>query len=206
MYLSGHLTRDRTPFGAGEFGVMLTPNNNYDLTGIAVWAADNGCFSNRWDQQRWWAWLQRRAHLADRCLFAVAPDVVGDHQATVAKSAPWIEPMRQLGYSVAFVAQDGWDEQTTPWDGIDWLFIGGSTAFKEGPVAAAAARAAQQRGKRVHMGRVNSGRRIAWATALGCDTVDGTFLAFGPDVNLPRLRRMMRRSDQLHLMIDESGR
>jgi hypothetical protein len=42
------------------------------------------------------------------------------------------------------------------------------------------------------MGRVNSGRRWQYAEALGCDTVDGTFLAFGPDENLPRLRSWTR--------------
>ena len=38
------------------------------------------------------------------------------------------------------------------------------------------------------MGRVNSLRRLRLAAADGYDSVDGTFLAFGPDVNLPRLR------------------
>lgn len=41
--------------------------------------------------------------------------------------------------------------------------------------------------KKIHMGRVNSGRRWKQAEVFGCDTVDGTFLAFGPDTNLPRL-------------------
>lgn len=37
------------------------------------------------------------------------------------------------------------------------------------------------------MGRVNSGKRLKLADNWGCDTADGTFLAFGPDKNLPRL-------------------
>ena len=45
---------------------------------------------------------------------------------------------------------------------------------------------AKLRGKGVHMGRVNSYRRIAIADAIGCDTADGTYIAFGPDVNLPK--------------------
>jgi hypothetical protein len=37
------------------------------------------------------------------------------------------------------------------------------------------------------MGRVNSQERLRYARHIGCDSVDGTYLAFGPDRNLPRL-------------------
>ena len=35
------------------------------------------------------------------------------------------------------------------------------------------------------MGRVNSLKRYRYAEAIGCDSVDGTKLVFGPDQNLP---------------------
>jgi hypothetical protein len=37
------------------------------------------------------------------------------------------------------------------------------------------------------MGRVNSWRRWQIADAFGCDSCDGTFLTYGPDVLLPEL-------------------
>jgi hypothetical protein len=37
------------------------------------------------------------------------------------------------------------------------------------------------------MGRVNSRRRLRIAAQMGCHSADGTFLAFGPDRNLPHL-------------------
>lgn len=37
------------------------------------------------------------------------------------------------------------------------------------------------------MGRVNSELRLRHATAVGCDTADGTYLTFGPHKNLGRL-------------------
>ena len=46
---------------------------------------------------------------------------------------------------------------------------------------------AKRRGLATHMGRVNSGRRFRLARDVGYDSADGTFLAFGPDANLPRL-------------------
>jgi hypothetical protein len=37
------------------------------------------------------------------------------------------------------------------------------------------------------MGRVNSLKRFRAARSMGCDSVDGTYLTFGPDINLPKL-------------------
>lgn len=47
----------------------------------------------------------------------------------------------------------------------------------------------------MHMGRVNSERRLRYADAIGCDSADGTYLAFGPDVNLPDVLAWLRVVD-----------
>lgn len=44
---------------------------------------------------------------------------------------------------------------------------------------------AKRRGKWVHMGRVNSRKRFAYAEFIGCDSADGTTLAKFPDATLP---------------------
>jgi hypothetical protein len=49
-----------------------------------------------------------------------------------------------------------------------------STAFKLGDAAARVAAEAKARGKWVHMGRVNTAQRIAYARSIGCDSIDGT--------------------------------
>lgn len=183
---------------AGEFGLMLNPNmgNTLHREPGVTWAADNGCFSARWDADKWWAWLERNAVHADSCLFAVAPDAVGDAAQTLAMSAPWMPRIRALGYRVAFVAQDGLETlaDLIPWDAFDCLFIGGSTEWKLSDHARKLTAEAKQRGKWVHMGRVNSAQRMQLAAWWGVDSCDGTFLAFGPDVNLPRLRAMIRQA------------
>ena len=69
--------------------------------------------------------------------------------------------------------------------------IGGTTSWKLGPAAAGLAAQARRRGLWVHLGRVNSLRRLRYAQAIGCHSVDGTFLAFGPDRNLPTLLRWL---------------
>lgn len=178
----------------GTIGFIDTPAQGNRRPEGVVWCADNGCFSDRWDEDRWWSFLVANAHRADMCLFAVAPDVVANAAATLARSAPWMPRIRALGYPVAFVAQDGQESLPVPWDSFDVLFVGGSTEWKLGRHARALVAEAKRRGVYVHMGRVNSERRWRYAEAIGCDSVDGTFLTFGPDVNLPKVLAWAARS------------
>ena len=138
-------------------------------------------------RRKWWRFLVANAHHSKTCLFAVAPDVVGDAAATLEKSLPWLPKIRALGYPAAFVAQDGQEDLSLPWDDFDVLFIGGTTEFKLGRYARQLVADSKARGMWVHMGRVNSRKRFRYADAIGCDSVDGTFLTFGPDINLPKL-------------------
>lgn len=181
---------------AGTIGYIDTPaQGNKRPTGVA-WCADNGAFSDKFDEQKWWQFLVANAPRASTCAFAVAPDVVGDAEATLARSRPWLPKIRALGYPAAFVAQDGIEDTVIPWDEFDALFIGGTDNFKLGPIARTVAAEAKTRGKWVHMGRVNSMKRYQYARTIGCDSVDGTYLTFGPDTNLPRLLSWIRSNDQ----------
>jgi hypothetical protein len=177
----------------GQLGVLVQPSNSYHrrLRYVGAWAADNGCFArgHHFDASAWLRWLDGLP-LRERCLFATAPDVVGDARATVERSRPYLRVLRGLGYRPALVAQDGFERiahtRLVPWPDIDVLFLGGTTAWKTSAAAALSAGLAQALGKRVHMGRVNSLHRLRIATAWGCASADGNFLAFAPDRNLPR--------------------
>ena len=79
------------------------------------------------------------------------------------------------------------------------MFIGGDNAWKLGEHAADLAVVASSVGKWVHLGRVNSEKRYRYAEAIGCYSVDGTYLTFGPDKNLRHLQAWRRTSDQLAL-------
>lgn len=179
----------------GDLGFIDTPlQGNSRMPGVS-WIADNGCFGKGFDEAKWWRWLVDNADHADSCVLATAPDVVGDAVATLARSAAWLPRIRALGYPAAFVAQDGMEDIAVPWDDFDVLFIGGTTAFKLGPVARRFIGEARARGKWVHCGRVNSLKRFRAMEALGVDSVDGTFLIYGPSVNLPRLQGWLRDLD-----------
>jgi hypothetical protein len=185
---------------AGTLAYIDTPAQGNKRPAGVTWMADNGCFSNNWDAAKWWRFLEDNAHDAPTCLFATAPDVVGDAAATLARSAEWLPRIQALGYPAAFVAQDGLENLEVPWDSFSVLFLGGTTTWKLGPHARELTAEAKRRGKWVHMGRVNSERRWRYADAIGCDSCDGTYLTFGPDVNLPRLLAWTRNNDQLPLI------
>lgn len=110
-------------------GLMLQPGNRL-ASQVDDWsfhAADNGCFAqgDAFDPLGWLAWLRRVP--TDRCLFATAPDVYGDAEATWARSWPFLEMVADNGHVPALVAQDGFDQHAVdcsmccssvgPWSG-----------------------------------------------------------------------------------------
>lgn len=139
---------------------------------------DNGCFTNpnitTAELIKWALTLPKGG------LFLPAPDVVGNAKATLARAGA-LREIKAAGFHPAYVAQDGSERIPPPWDDLDCLFIGGSTAWKLSEMARLLVAEAKRRGKWVHMGRVNSFRRLALAARWGCDSADGTYLRFtGP--------------------------
>ena len=173
----------------GRLGLILTPETgNRTIAGVP-WCADNGCYTlgDRFNPDKYKRFLDKQS--TDDVLFATAPDVVGDAKATLERSESWYEELTDRGYTPALVAQDGVEDlmDQVPWNQIGAWFVGGTTTWKESETAAQCTAEAQRRGLHTHMGRVNSLRRLRIAAASGYDTVDGNYLAFGPDKNLPKL-------------------
>lgn len=181
----------------GLIGMIATPAAGNAVVAGVEWCADNSVFGNSYPgDEAYLAWLFARRRHAGRCAFAVAPDVVGDAKATLERSGPMLARIRALGFPVALAAQNGLEELPVPWDAFDVLFLGGDTAWKLGRHARALTAEAKRRGKWVHMGRCNSEVRVRYAHEIGCDSADGTFLAHGPDKNLPQLLGWLRRIDE----------
>lgn len=184
----------RDVMATGRLDMIATPKQGNVLPAGVTWCADNGCFGKGYPgDEAWFAWLQSyTAEERSRCLFAVAPDVVGDAWRSHFRSQPWLAKIRALGYPVAYVAQNGLENLPVPWSEFDVLFIGGDTVWKLGRHARRLVSEAKARGKWVHMGRVNSARRLRYADAIGCDSADGTRIAFAPDANLPDVMSWLR--------------
>jgi hypothetical protein len=181
-------------------GLMTSQNIAYAVERVARFDSvglDNGCFSANWAEDEWVDWLAIQPR--HNALFAVAPDVYPDAAESLRRGLEFAPIVRDLGFPVAVVAQDGAESMYWPWDDIDCLFIGGAKTtdpraeWKESDAAAELASAARSAGKWVHRGSVNDEYRYARAELMGCQSVDGTMVAFGPDINTPRLIRMVRR-------------
>lgn len=210
MYLTGVSTemtrRSRRP----ELGYLVTPAsdpNGLQIRHYEYYGADNGNYALKgkpFDAERWLAWLDRLD--PTRCLFVALPDVlhwhvdpktgkevpVGDAKATLKLSAKYVDTVKAKGFPVALVAQDGLTSlDEVPFE-IDAVFIGGSNEYKLGEDVRRIVREARERGLWVHMGRVNSGKRLRYASEIGADSADGTFLKYGRKADQPaQFRRMM---------------
>jgi hypothetical protein len=131
-----------------------------------------------------------------RPLFVSVPDAVGDSGTTAHLWGVWAHAVRRRGLPLAFVAQNGCDRprMSPPWYEFDAVFIGGDTAWKLGPEARRIVRICKEHGKHVHMGRVNSRRRLRYAESIGVDSVDDTGWTKWRDANLNAGLRFLDRT------------
>lgn len=190
-YLSGAINATVLANPRPDLGLMLSPGMGNNVAPLQFWqhALDNGCFAQgeSFVAGDWLEWLAALRRYRERTLFAVAPDVVGDAESTWHRSLPYLPTIRQLGFPAAFVTQDGCTSDLVPWGRFDWLFVGGSDDWKLSEASWALCHEAKRRGLMVHMGRVNSFRRLKACVSAGVDSADGTYLKFGPDANWPNL-------------------
>lgn len=189
-------------------GHLVTPHTGNRIREIAStgrpWAADNGCYGGL-DAPAFLAMLAAIAAVErdrlragspvqTRPLWVAVPDVVADAYATLELWRFWRHQVRAYGLPCAFVAQDGAESLVVPWDQLSCLFVGGSTAYKESDAAAWLIRRAKAHGKLVHVGRVNTERRLRLFDGLGLDSIDGTQFSMFPDTYVPRWAERMRPS------------
>ena len=131
---------------------------------------DNAAYSN-WCEESYLKMLDRWEDAIIPVEWVTIPDVVGDARATGDLFEEWHE---RISLPRAFVAQDGAEDLELPWDRFRCLFIGGTTEWKLSRSAESVMKEAKRRGKVLHLGRVNSQKRMRYAYQFGCDSVDGT--------------------------------
>lgn len=171
-----------------NLGFLLTPRGGHDINIIIdyglKWAMDNDCFTG-FNEQAFINTL-KRIQGKQGCLFVNAPDVVGNAELTLKQFEYWQPIIKSYDLPVSLVAQDGLDKCDVHWTKFGALFIGGTTEFKLGAYVRELVKEARLRGKFVHMGRVNSKKRINYARLIGCNSVDGSGFSMFPDTLIPR--------------------
>ena len=180
-----------------RFGVLLTPASGYrvDRWPGHFLAADNGCYQRPADDK----FVGFARHFSTRAAWVVLPDVVGDAVASREMSLMWRERLEGEGIKAnwAWVLQDGFDIEQLP-EGINCLFLGGTTEYKLSREARDTLIWGREQGYYIHVGRVNTERRIKRFEAIA-DSADGT--NFARWVTNPTTRRIMRRhAEQMRLI------
>lgn len=182
--------------GAHEsLGVLITPRSRNNIPPGWRWAGDNDAFSG-FDAERFKKMLEKHAGDTASCLFVACPDVVGDCLETRRLFDEWHEKIDAYQYPVAFVLQDGQRAGLVPWERIAAVFVGGSTEYKLSHHAARLVAEAKSREKHVHVGRVNTKKRLRHALIVGADSIDGTTFSRWPDIYIPKGLSWMREHMQ----------
>lgn len=182
--------KHRPAYDGYNIGHLVCPRSR-NTVWSAKWAADNSAFSG-FDEPAWLRMLDRIAHKPG-CLFVTVPDWVGNASRTLALYHRYVQEVTSRGLPPAYVLQDGLGHTPGVPNSARAVFVGGTTEWKLGPVARAFAQEAKRRGLWVHMGRVNSARRLRYAQSIGVDSVDGSGFARFPDAMLPRFCRVAQQ-------------
>lgn len=181
------------------FGMFETIGSYHDPRshGFAVWAGDNGRFwpkgtsadpvNPKWTETEWLKMLDYYpAEVRPLCRFMLVPDTPYSAHQTLFDFDHYLPAITERGYPPAIATQNGMKPSDIPWSKIAAVFIGGDDRHKLGREGAVIAVEAHRRGKWVHVGRVNSLRRMTkyvwWA-----DSVDGTMLARNSGIDRQRL-------------------
>lgn len=207
-----------------HLGAMVTSNTGNSLDWVCSldlpWVVDNAAYNaHQFDTKKYLALLEKVADAPTRPVFVTVPDQAprpGDndhshcHNCTAYLFERWFRVLELAGLDrlpLAFVAQNGLDDvDDLPWGLIEAVFIGGDDDFKLGDfVMMDLIPAAKERGKWVHMGRVNSKRRIKHAVMGDVDSVDGSSMSRFSDTHILRfigaVMLAVRERDHLDVVI-----
>ena len=169
--------RNLAAMRAAGWGLVLTPDRPELREGFPVYGIDNGawgCHQRKepWNEQRW---LDLLAPNSAAALWCVLPDVVEGGAASLDRSLWYLQEMGSVPAHWLIAVQDGMTyadlvPHVSPQVG---LFVGGSTEWKEQSLPTWG-RLARESGCWLHVGRVNSQRRIKLCAMAGADSFDGT--------------------------------
>ncbi|WP_176329097.1 hypothetical protein [Burkholderia vietnamiensis] len=150
-------------------GVLRTEGFEYAIDNGAWTAFQQG---KPFDE---YAFLNVVEKLGEGADWIVLPDIVAGGLASLDYSLLWLERLRGMPTPLLIAVQDGMEiddvrHLLSPAVGI---FVGGTTEWKEATMGAWGA-VARRRHCYLHVGRVNSARRIRICAAAGANSVDGT--------------------------------
>jgi len=203
LVMPGNWSKATIHYWAGKYpdalGHLYSPGSQRGPYAHLPYALDNGRFSCwskgvEWDEAAYLALLDW-AHIGGReglkPLWALVPDVVADRDATLREWERWLPIVKSFNFPLAFAVQDGMLAADVPTE-ADVVFVGGSTAWKwlQAPYFCQEFKGR----KKVHIGRVNTYKRLRMAERCGADSVDGTGWGRGDRAQLAGLHHFLREN------------
>lgn len=178
MFATGTGTRrNLAAMRANEWGLLLTPDRPELLQGFSKIAIDNGAWGayqrkKPWTSDKFCQLVEKYGHKAN---WVVAPDIVCGGLDSLIQSLKWVSWLLDRCQLVLIAVQNGMtDADLRPHVGSRiGLFVGGDSKWKEESLPMWG-RLARESGCYLHVGRVNSARRIRLCAMSGVDSVDGT--------------------------------
>lgn len=157
-------------------------------------ALDNGAWGSfrrgeEWAEEPFLALTEALGPQSD---FVVVPDKVGCGKTTMEMAERWVPQL--VGLRLYLAVQDGmhWGDIEHLVPSIRGVFVGGSTPWKLETMADWGA-GARARGLKMHVGRVNTAKRIRFCGDAGADSFDGSSASRFARKNLPRLNNEVRQ-------------
>jgi hypothetical protein len=192
---TGKMVRDLARKYPGRIASLMSPGGQrapIDGCGLAF---DNACFGafkngTEWDFRKWMKMMDWAVSGSHNPMWALCPDSVGDITGTLNRWDEFYWITASYGWPVAFAVQDGMRKEHVP-KNASVVFIGGSTDWKWETL-----RYWCDHFSHVHVGRVNTYRRLWQSHDAGAKSIDGT--------GWPRGDQRQKRGLEAYLM-ESSG-
>lgn len=191
--------RNLAALRAAGWGLMVSAKGVLRTEGFELYCYDNGAWSayqakEPFDEA---AFLKGYELLGIGAAFAVLPDIVAGGLQSLDFSLEWKSKLGKPLCPLVLAVQDGMvrsdvEPLVSPDLGI---FVGGTTEWKEKTLSLWGD-VARERKAYLHVGRVNSARRINLCQAAGANSFDGTS-ASRFALSLPRLENARQQLDLL---------
>ena len=176
----------------GRVGHLISPGGWRRPHRFFPYALDNGRFvattqNREWDEKEFLKLRDKAKEAEIQPRWVVVPDVVGNRDGTLREWDHWHPRMEEFGWKLAMAVQDGMTPDDVPSDVV--CFVGGSTEWKWANLERFCAEC-----DHVHVGRVNSEKRLWQCHRAGAASCDGTGWYRGDKKQLAGLVRFLALS------------
>lgn len=174
----------------GKIGHLYSPGAQRGPEDFIPYSLDNGAFGHDddWQETAWFELMDWALLSGQNPLWCLVPDVVGDRIRTLRRWEMYFPRAEKYGWPLAFAVQDGMSPEDVP-GSADVIFVGGTTEWKWKTMPMWC-----REFPRVHIGRVNTYRRLWDCHDAGAESVDGTGWMRGDQVQYRGLRAYLEES------------